>query len=170
MDPIRAANPSPDTLTWACGRLAPTSAAFATLPIATAFNWDESLAPVEEGAWYLVVFRSIRRADADEALLTALDDRAHAEAEASPAFVHYFKGQVNSQRECLSFCLWRDEVQARQAASRPLHAEAASHVRALYETYRLERYHVRKEAGSLSFEPVGHHRAAEASLTPPARM
>ena len=61
-------------------RLAPVSDRYATLPVADAFTWDACAAEVEPGEWYMVAFRSVRRAGVDEERLTAHDDWAHAEA------------------------------------------------------------------------------------------
>ena len=99
--------------------LEPISDAYATLPIAEAFDWSEAAGALPAGAeWYLVAFRSVRRADADEERLCAFDERAHLEAAASPGFVHYFKGPTSSDGSCLSFCLWDSRADAR-ACGRP---------------------------------------------------
>ena len=42
--------------------LAPVDDAYASRPIADAFEWSEVAAQLGTGEWYLVVFRSIRRA------------------------------------------------------------------------------------------------------------
>src|SRR3954454_22367875 len=96
--------------------LAPVSAGYASLPIAAAFNWPEVAPALGEGEWYLVAFRSVRRADADEARLTEFDDRAHAEATDCAGFVHYTKGPTADDGSCLSFCLWSSRHDARAAA------------------------------------------------------
>ena len=87
--------------------LAPVSEDYACLPVVDAFNWGEAAGGLGDGEWYLVAFRSIRRADADEARLYEFDERAHQEAAAAPGFVHYFKGPAAGDGSCLSFCLWR---------------------------------------------------------------
>lgn len=128
--------------------------AYATLPIAEAFNWEAGTAPLGEGEWYLVAFRSIRRADADETRLTAYDDLAHAEAAASAGFVHYFKGPAAADRSCLSFCLWESRAEARAAAGRPAHVRAVSLIAEMYEQYSLEFHRLTRGAdGTLAFEP-----------------
>src|SRR5436189_4110971 len=106
--------------------LRPAGDSYATMPIATAFNWDEAMADLGDGEWYLVAFRSVRRADADEEKLTLFDELAHQEAASAPGFVHYFKGPAGSDGSCLSFCLWQTRADARAAAGRPDHVRAVS--------------------------------------------
>lgn len=136
--------------------LEPINDAYATLPIAEAFDWSEAAIALPPGAeWYLVAFRSVRRADADEERLCAFDERAHQEAAASPGFVHYFKGPTSSDGSCLSFCLWDSRADARHAAGRPHHREAVTLINEMYERYTLEFLRVRHRVGAsaLAFEP-----------------
>ena len=135
--------------------LTPVSDAYAGLPVGLAFDWADAARALGPGEWYLVAFRSIRRADADEALLTEYDDRAHAEAAAAPGFVHYQKGPRASDGSCLSFCLWTSRAEARAAAGGPNHLEAVGLLDAMYEQYTLEFLRVRGSGGDvpLSFEP-----------------
>ena len=134
--------------------LAPVSEAYATLPVAAAFDWTDVATQLGDGEWYLVVFRSIRRIDADERRLAEYDDRAHHEAESAPGFVHYFKGPAASDRSCLSFCLWTSRAEARAAAGRPNHVEAVTVLNEMYDAYALEFQRVTGRAGQpLQFEP-----------------
>ena len=125
---------------------------YATLPIAQAFDWDACADPSTVGEWYLVCFRSVRKAGADEALLQELDDRAHLDAAGVRGFVHYFKGETTAHGECLSFCLWESREVARAAAGRPAHTQASAVPGEMYASYKLEFYRVRKHAGRRSFE------------------
>jgi hypothetical protein len=135
-------------------RLAPVSDRYATMPVGDAFTWEACLADVPPGEWYMVAFRSIRRAGADEDRLTAYDDWAHTEAMEAPGFVHYFKGPANDAGECMSFCLWTSRAEARAAAGRPAHVEAAALTFESYAQYRLEFHRVRRVAGGgFAFEP-----------------
>ncbi len=127
--------------------LMPISEEYASLPILDGFNWAEQLSAIDSCQWYLVVFRSVRRADADGALLTAADDLAHDDAIHRPGFLHYFKGTPNARDECLSFCVWTDQAAARHAGRRPAHQAAMQLTAGMYETYVLERYLLRKAAG-----------------------
>ncbi len=134
--------------------LAPVSESYATLPIEDAFNWQDASAELGDGDYYLVAFRSIRRAEADEARLTHYDELAHQEAATSPGFLHYFKGPAASDGSCLSFCLWQTRADARAAAGRPDHVRAVSLITEMYASYTLEFHRVSREAGGLLlFEP-----------------
>jgi len=135
--------------------LAPVSDGYASLPVGLAFDWTAATQALGAGEWYLVAFRSVRRADADEALLTEFDDRAHAEAATSPGFVHYQKGPRASDGSCLSFCLWLSRAEARLAAGGPNHVQAVGLLDRMYERYTLEFLRVRGSGGGqpLAFEP-----------------
>jgi hypothetical protein len=138
----------------ALAALRPASEAYATLPVAEAFDWSDVALQLGEGEWYLVVFRSIRRIAADEVRLAEFDDRAHHDAASAPGFVHYFKGPAASDRSCLSFCMWTSRAEARAAAGRPAHIEAVSVLNEMYERYTLEFLRVTGRAGApLQFEP-----------------
>jgi hypothetical protein len=135
-------------------RLAPVSGAYASLPIAEAFTWADGATELTAGEWYLVAFRSVRAAGADEAKLDEYDERAHQEAAASPGFVHYLKGPRSADGSCMSFCLWQSRAEARAAAGKPDHIQAVSLLDEMYESYALEYHTVRREAGgALTFEP-----------------
>lgn len=133
--------------------LAPVSERYATLPVADAFDWRDVGHQLQDGAWYLVVFRSIRKEGADEARLTDYDERAHLEASAAPGFVHYFKGPAAPDGTCLSFCLWTSRAEARAAAGRPDHVEAVSLLNEMYEAYTLEFLRVTAHDGWIAFAP-----------------
>jgi hypothetical protein len=132
-------------------------------PIAAAIDWDVAASPEAAGEWYLVVFRSIRRADVDEPRLTLLDDLAHHEAMGAPGFVHYFKGPLSADRACLSFCMWDSRQAARAAAGLPAHVAAVSILGEAYDHYTLEFYRVWKRPGAaFEFEPYDTVPAAPA--------
>jgi hypothetical protein len=132
----------------------PVSDAYASFPIDQALDWAPIARGLGDGEWYLVVFRSCRRADADEVRLTEFDEAAHLEASSAPGFVHYFKGPLASDRSCLSFCMWTERSHARAASGRPRHIEAVSVIGEMYERYTLEFMRVTARAGEpLRFEP-----------------
>ncbi len=146
--------------------LEPIDDRYASLPVAEAFDWRDAARDLPAGReWYMVVFRSTRRADADEARLCEFDERAHQEAATSPGFVHYFKGPTASDGSCLSFCLWDSRADARTASGKPAHQEAVTLIREMYERYTLEFLRVRHAAGGagLRFEPYDQVPAALAS-------
>lgn len=132
-------------------RLAPTGPDYATRPIIDAVDWSAVARPTDEGEWYLVVFRSLRKETAPEDRLTWYDDRAHEEAAASDGFVHYFKGPLTANRECLSFCLWSSRAAAREASGKPAHREAVLLIEESYDSYTLEFFRVRKDLGATDF-------------------
>ena len=141
-------------------QLTPVSDRYATMPVPDAFTWDACVPDVDPGEWYMVAFRSIRRADADEARLTAYDDWAHTEAMEALGFVHYFKGPANERGECLSFCLWNSRAEARAAAGRPAHVAAAALTFESYAQFRLEFHRVRRiTGGGFTFEPYDQEAA-----------
>ena len=141
-------------------RLVPSGDDYAGQPVGSAFTWSTIATPDQSGEWYLVAFRSTRRAGADETQLQQLDDLAHDEASRSPGFVHYFKGPANQRGECLSFCLWDSRREARAAAGRPDHARAAAIVHETYDSYTLEFQRVRKRRGAPGFEFEAYDRPA----------
>lgn len=135
-------------------RLEPVSERYATLPVADAFTWRDAGTDLGDGEWYLVAFRSVRRADADTERLTWFDEQAHQEAATAPGFVFYFKGPLAADGSCLSFCLWQTRADARAAAGRPAHVQAVSLIDEMYESYTLEFQRVTRTAGGpLAFEP-----------------
>lgn len=146
--------------------LAPVSDRYATLPVAQAFDWRDVGRELGDGAWYLVAFRSIRKAGADEARLTDYDERAHLEAAAAPGFVHYFKGPIGADDTCLSFCLWNSRAEARAAAGRPDHVEAVSLLNEMYAAYTLEFQRVTVRDQAIAFEPYDPPPADLPAATP----
>lgn len=134
----------------ACARLAPVHPEYAALPVRDGFNWSSSLAGQRSFRLYLVVFRSVRREEADLQLLRHYDDRAYAEAVRAGGLLRYFKGEMNERRECLSFCLWESGEQAARAADGIRHRDASRISSRMYESYELERY-------ELSIDPMGDH-------------
>jgi heme-degrading monooxygenase HmoA len=121
------------------------------LPVETSFNWEECFQAMENGEWYLVVFRSKHRLDADEALLTELDNGASAAARETPGFLHYFIGTPRATGECLSFCLWEDQASARAGSAKPAHHKAIQVGMQSFEYYTLERHVITKTVHQLSF-------------------
>jgi hypothetical protein len=100
----------------------------------------------------LVVFRSVRRPDADLDLLREHDDRAYEEAVRSGGLLRYFKGDANERGECLSFCLWETSERASAAASADSHRSAADLTARMYISYVLDRYWLKKAGRELEFE------------------
>jgi hypothetical protein len=126
---------------------------YATLSIEDGFDWSTLSCCLFERL-YLVVFRSLRRPEADLDLLRKHDDRAYEEALASGGLLRYFKGQANEWGECLSFCLWETREQARQAANAASHRSAAGVSAQMYLSYSIDRYWLEKVGEKLVFEPI----------------
>jgi len=128
----------------ACQQISTKHPDYATRPIQDGFSWASSLAGCRFDRLYLVVFRSVRRPDADLDLLREHDDRAYAEALDSGGLLRYFKGHMNERRECLSFCLWETREQAIKAAGAASHQSAADISVRMYESYVLDRYWLKR--------------------------
>ena len=120
---------------------------YAILPVEHGFTWEEALRDHPSDRFYLVVFRSVRSASADSEVLKRYDDAAYAAALESGGLLYYFKGELNERRECLSFCLWESREQALRATAHASHSKAADISAEMYDSYRLERYEVRKVGG-----------------------
>lgn len=129
--------------------------AYMKLPIRDGFNWEEVFAQVEEGQWYLVVFRSRHSPSADEALLTEYDDRARIAASEAEGYIHYFAGTPASDGDCLSMCLWETAAHAKTAARHESHVTATTLVKS-YAYYQLERWNISKtsQTGTQTFESL----------------
>jgi hypothetical protein len=142
----------------ACQEISPIYTDYETRPIQDGFSWSSSLAGCAFERFYLVVFRSVRRASADLDLLREHDDRAYAEALESGGLLRYFKGEANERGECLSFCLWERREQAIEAAGAAAHRSAADISVLMYESFVLERYRLkqvlRPRGERLIFEPL----------------
>jgi hypothetical protein len=134
---------------------------FATAPVSEAFNWGQFAAQTGLKKWYLVVFRSNRKEDANVQQLEALDDMAHNDAATQPGFLFYFNGKILpgvTHRKNLSFCMWVNRDFARAAAQRQMHKNASAAALDMYDEYVLERYeaHIARHSGKarVIFEPV----------------
>ncbi len=139
----------------ALAALAPTRHGYARLPVAEAFTWEACAGAIDPGEWYLVAFRSIVKPEADLERLCEFDEQAHVEASQAPGFVHYFKGPLDQDGSCMSFCLWTSRADARAAAGKTHHRAAVSIIGETYAQYTLEFLRVRRTttAAALEFEP-----------------
>ena len=103
-------------LARALSLLAPITTAYATVPCASAFNWDAvfywlaAAAKADSFAWkeqdfYVVIFRSQVPASTDRSHLAALDKRAHAEAmRETNGLLKYWFGIPDSGGRNLATC------------------------------------------------------------------
>lgn len=157
----------------ALAALAPIGSGYARLPVADAFNWPDCAAVIDPGEWYLVAFRSVVKLGADLDRLRDFDDNAHHEASGAPGFVHYFKGPLDTDGSCLSFCLWNSRAEARAAAGLSHHRAAVTIIGETYSQYNLEFLRVRRSAiaTSVEFEPYDAERpAADEARVPHAQL
>lgn len=103
---------------------------------------------------YMVVFRSRRKeklSENDIDLLTWQDHLAHKEAaerydaDGKQALLHYFKGMADTDRYCVSWCIWTDANLAKEAVHAPEHMKAAALARRTYEgdKFGLQKYQLR---------------------------
>jgi hypothetical protein len=143
-------------------RLRPVRDDYAISPLRESFNWDECLRGTDDIDWYVVAFRSVRAAGADDALLYELDALAHQEAIAHTGLIHYFGGELDVERRCLSFCVWEDRTRAAEAAALPRHRDAIEVATQMYDSYVLERYHLTSGAGSIELEEIEPPQPSEA--------
>jgi hypothetical protein len=135
---------------------------YAVAPILESFNWAECLASADGADWYLVAFRSVRNDEADDRLLYELDARAHEEAIAHTGLVHYFGGELDAERRCLSFCVWEDRDRAATAASLPMHRDAIEAAVTMYDSYVLERYRITASGGEVAIQEIEPPQPSEA--------
>jgi hypothetical protein len=136
-----------------CLKISPRHPDYATLPIQNGFDWSP-LYGCSFDRLYLVIFRSVRRPDADLFLLREHDDRAYEEALRSGGLLRYFKGHANDRNECLSFCLWETRAQARKAAGAASHKSATDITAQMYLSYVLDRYWLKSTGEELVFERI----------------
>jgi len=142
--------------------LRPTREDYAVAPILESFNWAECLGSVEKADWYMVAFRSVRSGDADDRVLYELDALAHEEATAHTGLLHYFSGELDADRRCVSFCVWEDRTRAAEAAALPKHRDAIGAAVSMYDSYVLERYRITARGGEFAIEEIEPPQPSEA--------
>jgi len=123
----------------AAQRIGPVRPDYPRLSIEQGFDWP-AISGHPFDRLYLVVFRSVRRPDADLDMLRWFDDLAYAEALASGGLLRYFKGDADGRGRCLSFCLWESREAALRASGGKKHEQAARITARMYFSYDLERH------------------------------
>ncbi|GAA5828188.1 hypothetical protein JCM5353_003883 [Sporobolomyces roseus] len=153
-------------------QLRPITSNYAIAPYADSFNWsDLELEDLTEGQitrereWYIVAFRSKRRkgfSEEERKRLYSADREAHEEAIQAGGLLCYWFGspissaptsESSSQDEDLvgrnlATCIWESRASALLAMRGEKHKVAAQLASRSYERYTLERYLLRKQAGS----------------------
>ncbi|QRV94116.1 hypothetical protein RhiJN_22134 [Ceratobasidium sp. AG-Ba] len=139
---------------------------FARLPYAEVFNWDEigNAYHSEDGIgvkgelereWYVVAFRSRRKAGSDSASLYEADRLAHEEAVQNGGLIMYWYGVPDPETgDNLATCVWQSRAHAVAANSRPHHIKAMRLAAASFEYYTLERHVIRRWRGVPGLEVV----------------
>lgn len=142
-------DPASLSLHKALHKFRPIDSNYAGTPYAEAFNWSElELSEDEEREWYVVAFRSKRKAGSDGEPLYEADAKAHAEAVQNGGLIMYWYGIPNTETGMnLATCIWQSRKHAVAANSRPHHIKAMRLAAAAYDVYRLERYVLRKRLG-----------------------
>ncbi|KAI8593296.1 hypothetical protein BDZ88DRAFT_138121 [Geranomyces variabilis] len=149
-------------LATALRSLYPTTPHYRTAPLITSFNWSDvaKLLPADvdnydpqssTSTWYIVAFRSVRRADANSTLLYNADAAAHEEARNSGGILSYWYGELAADRRCLAMCVWANRDWALRATGKKAHLEAMRLAGRMYESYTLERYWLHRDAGVEGF-------------------
>lgn len=132
----------------------PITEKYASTSYAEAFNWDDLDLPEEdEHEWYCVAFRSIRKAGSQNGLLYEADRAAHEEAVQNGGLIMYWYGIPDPETGVnLATCVWQSRAYAIAANSRPDHIRAMRLAASSYETYEMQRWTLRKTAGSRRLE------------------
>ncbi|KAJ3184267.1 hypothetical protein HDU87_005114 [Geranomyces variabilis] len=152
-------------LATALRSLYPTTPHYRTAPLITSFNWADvaKLLPADNNdndndndtqlssTWYIVAFRSVRRADANSTLLYNADAAAHEEARNSGGILSYWYGELAADRRCLAMCVWASRDWALRATGKKAHLKAMRLAGRMYESYTLERYWLHKDVGVEGF-------------------
>ncbi|KWU44043.1 hypothetical protein RHOSPDRAFT_25989 [Rhodotorula sp. JG-1b] len=157
----------------------PVTPLYAIAPYPSSFNWSDIILEDEpsgavrgqEREWYIVAFRSKRREGftPEEALdLYGADREAHEEAVQCGGLLLYWFGSpfpteadaadsphslpwsTNLAGRNLATCIWQSRADAVGAMRGERHKRAAQLASRSYESYTLERYVLRKDAGELT--------------------
>jgi hypothetical protein len=79
-----------------------------------------------------------------------MDADAAAAAREMPGLLFYFAGVPRETGECLSFCLWDNQVSAQAASAHSPHLKAMEMGVKHYEYYTLERYLIQKRPAAIA--------------------
>ncbi|KAI0266759.1 hypothetical protein BC834DRAFT_873394 [Gloeopeniophorella convolvens] len=147
-------DPASLSLHKALHHFVPVTEKYAGASYAEAFNWHElDLPEDEEREWYCVAFRSIRKPGSETGPLYEADKLAHEEAIRNGGLIMYWYGIPDPKTGLnLATCVWQSRAHAVAANSRPHHIRAMRLAATSYDTYELERWTLRKSAGSRHLE------------------
>ncbi|KAK5694186.1 hypothetical protein LTR97_009807 [Elasticomyces elasticus] len=138
-------------LAFALTILKPVRSDYATADYMSSFNWPtvfrvlRALCQQQDIIWpkqdfYVVIFRSLRRRDADPDIITKLDQESHREACESGGLLKYWFGDCDG--------IWRTQPSAVAGGSGPWHARARAAAREIYEHIEFQTHKLVVEAGA----------------------
>ncbi|KAG8628006.1 hypothetical protein KVT40_003879 [Elsinoe batatas] len=145
-------------LSFALTNMAPVRPDYSTAYYMESFNWDVCFAELrklcaqtgyrwQRQEFYVVIFRSKLKPDADRTRLGELDQHSHAEACQSGALLKYWFGECNEERRNLATCLWRGRDDAVAGGKGAWHAKAMRSAVEMYETISFHRHSLVIEDG-----------------------
>ncbi|KAK5709538.1 hypothetical protein LTR17_019692 [Elasticomyces elasticus] len=146
-------------LAFALTSLKPVRSDYATADYMSSFNWStvfrvlRSLCQQQDIVWpkqefYVVIFRSLRRRDADPEIITKLDQESHREACESGGLLKYWFGDCDGEMRNLATCIWRNQPDAVAGGGGPWHARARAAAREIYERIEFQTHTLVIEAGA----------------------
>ncbi|KAI0254111.1 hypothetical protein BJV78DRAFT_1188676 [Lactifluus subvellereus] len=158
-------DPASLSLHKALHSFSPTTEDYAAMSYVNAFNWNDLELPEDdEREWYGITFRSTRRQGSDSGPLDEADRLAHEEAVQGGGLILYWCGIPHPDtRRNLATCIWQSRALALASISRPQHIRAMRLAAASYEFYELERWTLRKRAGSTRLEILPYDSGAAGS-------
>ncbi|KAF4555578.1 Hypothetical protein D9617_2g055400 [Elsinoe fawcettii] len=138
-------------LSFALTNVASTKSDYATAPYMDSFNWDVCFAELRRlcaqtglrwrrQEFYVVIFRSKLKPDANRTRLGELDQHSHAEACQSGGLLKYWFGDCDEEMRNLATCLWRGRDDAVAGGKGPWHANAMRSAVEMYETISFHRH------------------------------
>ncbi|KAK5706971.1 hypothetical protein LTR17_021114 [Elasticomyces elasticus] len=146
-------------LAFALTILKPVRSDYATADYMSSFNWStvfrvlRGLCQQQDIVWpkqefYVVIFRSLRRRDADPDIITKLDQESHREACESGGLLKYWFGDCDGEMRNLATCIWRNQPSAVAGGGGPWHARARAAAREIYKCIEFQTHKLVVEAGA----------------------
>eukprot|EP00249_Psilotum_nudum_P004091 c17628_g2_i2 orf=93-581(-) len=133
-----------------------------SVPIFQCFNWMdvfEKKGFTTDAKFYVVIFRTVRSKDAENATIQKVDATVQKEAKTSGGLLLYWSGTPNSRRECLSTSIWESREAADKASQLNAHTDAAKRASEMYDSYIREEYWLSSTADNFpAFELVASNR------------
>ena len=115
-------------------RLLPVSDRYASLPVADAFIGPTCADQVDPGEWYMVAFRSRPPSRRGRGSPDRLRRLGAPRGDEGRRLRPLLQGPDPADGRCMSFCLWDSRAEARAAAGRPAHTQAAALTHEAYQS------------------------------------